>query len=171
MDKLQQSIEIIDQSVSQKDGDLGEEIFELVSRCTPLINVDLLIKNNDGDILLTWRDDQFYGPGWHIPGGVIRHKESISQRIHKVAQYELQTAVTHAESPSRVQELMNDQRDTRGHFISLLYDCSLVGNLPVGNHFNSATPMVDQWQWHSEMPHNLIKVHKTLYSDLFINLK
>lgn len=171
MDKLLQSIEVIDQSLSQNNGDLGEDLFELVSRCTPLINVDLLIKNDNGHILLTWRDDKFYGPGWHIPGGIIRHKETLSQRIHKVAESELQTTIIHKDAPSKVQELMNNQRETRGHFISLLYDCSLASNLPERNRFNPSNPKTDQWQWHSDMPENLIKVHKTLYSDLFDNKK
>jgi len=60
---------------------LPEELFLFVSELTPMINVDLLIKNDRNETLLTWRADNFYGPGWHIPGGIIRFKESASSRI------------------------------------------------------------------------------------------
>ena len=53
---------------------LPEEVFRLVSRLTALINVDLLIQDEGRRTLLTWRDDEFYGAGWHIPGGIIRYK-------------------------------------------------------------------------------------------------
>ena len=65
------------------------DVFYFISQLTPLINVDLLVKNSQGQVLLTWRDDQFHGPAWHIPGGIIRFKERIETRIAKVAQSEL----------------------------------------------------------------------------------
>ena len=68
---------------------LPQEAFYFVSQLTPMINVDLLVKNKLGQTLLTWRDDKFYGPAWHIPGGIIRFKEKIGDRINKVAENEL----------------------------------------------------------------------------------
>lgn len=63
--------ELLDQVREQipnaKQG-LPQEVFYFVSELTPLINVDLLIKDKSGRTLLTWRDDKFYGPAWHIPG-------------------------------------------------------------------------------------------------------
>ena len=54
-----------------RDG-LPEELFLFISELTPMINVDLLITNHQRETLLTWREDEFYGPGWHVPGGFIR---------------------------------------------------------------------------------------------------
>ena len=48
--------------------DMPEDLFLSVSRLTPIINVDLLIKDNQNRTLLTWRDDEFYRAGWHIRG-------------------------------------------------------------------------------------------------------
>lgn len=43
-----------------------------------MVNVDLLIKNvSSNETLLTWREDEYYGPGWHVPGGIVRFKETI----------------------------------------------------------------------------------------------
>ena len=53
--------------------DLPAKEFLEISKKTPLINVDLLIENEDGDVLLSWRDDEYCGTGWHIPGGIIHH--------------------------------------------------------------------------------------------------
>ena len=56
---------------------------------TPYINVDLLIKHPQKGILLTWRNDKFSGSGWHFPGGIIRFRESIKERIINVGKNEL----------------------------------------------------------------------------------
>ena len=68
---------------------LPQDVFLLISELTPLVNVDLLIHNSAGQTLLTWRADELYGPGWHIPGGIIRFKEKARDRISKVADEEL----------------------------------------------------------------------------------
>ena len=84
---------------------LTEEIFYFISKLTPLVNVDLLIKNELNETLLTWRDDKFYGPAWHIPGGIIRFREKFDSRILKVAMQELGAEVTHEENPIAIREL------------------------------------------------------------------
>ena len=70
---------------------LPVDIFLFASRITPMVNVDLLIRNEQGQTLLTWREDDFYGPGWHVPGGIVRFKEPIADRISAVASGELGT--------------------------------------------------------------------------------
>jgi colanic acid biosynthesis protein WcaH len=45
------------------------ELFLFISRLVPMVNVDLLIYDEEGRILLTWRDEEIHGVGWHIPGG------------------------------------------------------------------------------------------------------
>ena len=62
----------IEQYIDDPREGLTEEIFYFISKLTPLVNVDLLIKNELNETLLTWRHDKFYGPAWHIPGGIIR---------------------------------------------------------------------------------------------------
>ena len=54
---------------------LSEETFLLISQLTPMVNVELLIQDKNKGTLLTWRHDKFYGPAWHLPGGIIRFKE------------------------------------------------------------------------------------------------
>lgn len=139
---------------------LPQEAFYFVSRLTPMINVDLLVKDRQGQTLLTWRQDHFYGPGWHIPGGIIRFKEKIAQRIIKVAESEIGCRVRFDPKPLDVREIMNKERDVRGHFISMLYLCELEGNPDAARRSDSASPIGGQWQWHRGAPANLIPQHE-----------
>jgi ADP-ribose pyrophosphatase YjhB (NUDIX family) len=137
---------------------LPEEVFLFASRITPLINVDLLIQDHSGRILLTWRDDEFFGQGWHIPGGIIRYKESASQRIRACALQELGAEVSFNPAPLLVLETITPQR-SRGHFISLLYRCRLL--TPPGEDLRAADsqpPSAGAWRWHQDCPPDLLKV-------------
>jgi len=151
----------------EKDG-LPEPLFLFVSRVTPLVNVDLLIRDDNGRTLLTWRNDEFYGPGWHVPGGIIRYKETASDWIRIVAQRELCASVTFDVSPVYVHENIEPRRSERGHFISLLYRCHLRSGLDPHRRYCSANPLADQWEWHDRCPENLIP-EQCIYAPFFGN--
>ena len=137
-------------------GFLPEEIFLFVSRITPLVNVDLLIQDHARGTLLTWRHDRFYGPGWHVPGGIIRFRETAADRIHTVAKSELGAAVQFEPTPLFVHENINLERRDRGHAISLLYRCHVTSELDEQRRFLSGEPLPHQWYWHRKCPDNLI---------------
>ena len=145
---------------------LPYDVFLLASRLTPMVNVDLLIRNERGEILLTWRSDEFYGPGWHIPGGIVRFKEALASRIHAVVATELGTTVDFTRAPLAVNEIMSTRRDTRGHFISLLYECVLTGYPNPQLKYSGGEPIIGQWAWHCQCPENLISVHQ-IYKPYF----
>jgi ADP-ribose pyrophosphatase YjhB (NUDIX family) len=145
---------------------LPEEIFLLVSSLTPLANVDLLIQDEGGRTLLTWRDDGYYPPGWHIPGGIIRYKERIETRIRAVAREELAVEVDFNPVPLVVHEIINSSRKERGHFISLLYRCHLRTPLADDHRFQPANPRADDWRWHDAFPENMIPPHN-IYRPFF----
>ena len=51
--------------INVKEG-LGTDLYEAVSRLTPSISVEAVVKNSDASkTLLIWRNDKMYGPGWH----------------------------------------------------------------------------------------------------------
>jgi len=136
---------------------LPEDVFLFVSRIAPLINVDLLIQDETHGTLLTWRDDEFFGPGWHVPGGIIRYKEMITDRIHACARNELGAEISFDPTPTLVSETIRNQNE-RGHFISLLYRCRLVTPPDEALRARSLLPSPGQWQWHSRCPADLLKV-------------
>ena len=156
----QQSIDTLESLVPDACHGLPEDLFLFVTRLTPMINVDLLIRDGEGRTLLTWRDDGYeYSPGWHIPGGIIRYKESRAGRVQAVAQKELGTSVRFREEPLAIREVIHPIRRDRGHFISLLYLCELAGPLDEGLRFPGGSPRAGQWAWHEEAPPDLIPVH------------
>jgi len=138
---------------------LPEDIFLFISSIIPMVNVDLLIKNESGHTLLAWRDDEYTGKGWHIPGGIIRFKETIENRIKQVAITEVGTEVEYNLKPLCINEIFNPNRNTRGHFISLLYNCLLHSSYSLPNK-DSKSSDVGYLQWHTSCPNNLLPFHE-----------
>ena len=140
--------------------DMREDLFHLVSRLTPIVNVDLLIKDEQNRTLLTWRDDEFYGAGWHVPGGIIRFRETAAERVYAVARGELGTEVAFEPNPVWVVETIDRTREVRGHFISLLYRCTLT-TAPRGDlEYCGGPPTAGFWMWHANCPRDLLPVHR-----------
>ncbi len=147
--------EILKEIPNAREG-LPLEIFYFISQLTPMINVDLLIKNEKSETLLTWRADRFYGPAWHIPGGIIRFKENIEDRVLKVSQSELGANVRFLPEPIFVRNLINHTRDIRGHFISMLFLCELTSPLDSSLEAIGGVPAPGQWKWHPQAPDDLL---------------
>ena len=139
---------------------LPEELFLFVSRVTPLVNVDLLKKNELGHTLLTWRDDGYCPAGWHIPGGILRHKELFAQRINAVAASELGARVSYNKDPVTVNEIIIPSMINRGHGISFLYECTLTCTPDNKLKYINGAPDVGEWAWYDKCPDNLISVHE-----------
>lgn len=138
---------------------LPDPIFYYISRTTPLINVDLLIKDEDGRTLLSWRDDPYAGKGWHVPGGIVRFKETLEERISRVAEIEIGTHLHYEINPLAINQIIHPNRDIRGHFISLLYKCYLSRTFVPFTKGHSPTSS-GYLTWHNHCPDDLIKVHE-----------
>ena len=142
---------------------LHEDIFYFVSRLTPLINVDLLVRNENGEVLLSWRNKITFqnkvGSGWHIPGGIIRLRETVSDRLHKVALHEMGGELaSHSESPIAINQCIDHMARDRSHFISLLYECKLSKDYKINNK-NLESKEPGYLEWHKGVPDNLIANH------------
>jgi ADP-ribose pyrophosphatase YjhB (NUDIX family) len=148
-------IKALEAAIGDARHGLPEDVFRFVSRLTPLINVDLLIKDERSRTLLTWRDDEFYGPGWHVPGGIIRYKEPAAERIRCCAREELGAGISSEPAPLLVVEDVADQ-DTRGHHISLLYRCRLLTPPDEARRAVADSPSPGQWRWHEGCPPDLL---------------
>jgi ADP-ribose pyrophosphatase YjhB (NUDIX family) len=155
---LTEPIEKIEAAVPDPRQGLPQPVFRLVCRLTPMVNVDLLIRNERSETLLTWRDDGLY-LGWHVPGGIVRFKERMADRIAAVARLELDTAVTVNGAPLAVNEIITDWA-VRGHFISFLFDCALVDPPSEALHHTGGAPKHGQWAWHARCPDDIIASHR-----------
>ena len=122
MIKIYNSIKLLEKYAQNLKKGLPEDIFYFVGRLTPYVNVDLIIRCPINGVLLTWRNDKFSGKGWHIPGGIIRFKEKIKERIKKVGKNELGIKIYKFKGPIEINEIIVNQKE-RSHFISLLFEC------------------------------------------------
>jgi ADP-ribose pyrophosphatase YjhB (NUDIX family) len=154
---VHRAIATLESSTGNPGQGLPEDIFRFISRITPLINVDLLIQDDAGGTLLTWRDDEYFGAGWHVPGGIIRYKEVAADRVRACAREELGTEVGFDPVPILVSETIRDRKD-RGHFISLLYRCKLLAPPDERRRTQLDPPQRGQWMWHHRCPSNLLVV-------------
>ena len=150
-------IKALEQCIPNSREGLPQEVFEFISRLTPMVNVDLLVKDGRGT-LLSWRDDEYSGPGWHVPGGIVRFKEDFATRIEKVAETELGTIVEFGTDPVAINQVFCDH-DTRGHFISFLFECSVAKDYEPDNGELSEND-VGYMRWHKSCPDNIVKVHE-----------
>lgn len=160
MSEIEKIVNSLDFFIKDPSQGLPDDIFLFISRVTPLINVDLLIRNEQRHTLLIWRDDGYCDPGWHVPGGIIRFKESAADRIKAVALTELGVDVKASTSPLAINEVLHPSRIVRGHFISLLYDCTLVCLPDEKYRYERGVPEPGQWAWHEKCPSDIITVHE-----------
>lgn len=155
---IHEAIEFLDKQISDPSSGLPEEVFLFISGLTPMVNVDLLIKDENGQTLLSWRADQFAGRGWHVPGGIVRFKEKLEERLQKVAEKEIGTKVEFDPVPIAINQIILRQK-TRGHFISILFKCFLSSKF-IPKNTGLAKTDKGYLMWHDSCPENLVNVHE-----------
>ena len=163
--RLEEQIDAIESAVADPCQGLPEPVFRLVTRLTPMVNVDLLIRNERRETLLTWRHDDLYR-GWHLPGGIIRYKERMDTRVAAVARAELGAVVTIKGAPVAMNEIIHLDRKARGHFIAFLVECDLATPLDETLRYQEGPPQHGQWAWHGTYPPDMIDSHD-IYRYLF----
>ena len=131
---------------------LGKSLFLQSSRIMPLVNVELVIRDSEDRIALLWREasQDVMRPGWHLPGGIVRVGEKISERVLKTAREECGIAARSYEIVG-LGETVIDRDMPRRHFISLVVEIrqwELAGEPEVNLLFNK------------EVPSNLITNHR-----------
>ena len=163
-DDINSCIDDVKSYIDDPTKGLPEELFTFATTITPMINVDLFVKNSKGQVLMSWRDD-LCGTGWHIPGGIIRFKETFHDRLIKVGKKELYTDITHDDEPCRINQIILNQ-DVRGHFISLLFKCY------VPDDYNPDCIGLKEYEagylkWIDSRPENIVVGQRDIYKDLW----
>jgi len=156
---VSEAVDVIASVAADPRRGLPEEVFLLISRLVPMVNVDLLIQDEKQRTLLTWRDDSLHGPGWHVPGGMIRYQETMADRVRATARAELGAEVIFGDDPVAIHQIILPEQRERTHFISLLFRCSLKSGLDESLSFKTGVPMAGQWAWLDGFPDNMIPVH------------
>lgn len=160
---LESAIETLEAAIGDPSTGLPDEVFYFMTRITPSVNVDLLIMDDQNRTLLAWRKDEFAGSGWHIPGGILRYKESLMDRASEVARLEIGQGLTIKPEPIAMNQMWK-KRATRGHFVSVLYECRVTDAADPPNEGRGPDD-AGYLQWHESCPDDLIEVHEKIYRE------
>ncbi len=68
-------------------------IWKALHQVVPIPAVEVIVTRTGKDFLLTYRSDADWD-GWHIPGGYMLYRESISEACERIANKELGIALT-----------------------------------------------------------------------------
>ena len=180
MDKLERAISEIREYARENNLDfrkgLPEPLFLFATTMMPVANIDLLITNDNREVLLTWRDDIYFGKGWHIPGGCMRIKETIEERVQKTALDEIGSKVMYDKTPITVRESFADKdrpwlsnQLERSHNISLLFAAKLPEGYVIDNNGRQEHE-AGYMKWFTNVPSDLLNAHRKLYGDVLQNI-
>jgi len=156
---IDEAIELLKKEIENPNVGLPEKIFEFASSILPIVSTELLIKDENNRTLLTWRVNKCSGNGWHIPGGLLRFKETLKQRIEKTSWGEVGALVTYDPTPIRIEQVIDKNQDTRGHAICFLYKCFLPSDfIP----YNGVKKEHDEGyvKWFDKCPEDLLSWHE-----------
>jgi len=110
------------------------EAFMLALSLTPVANVEVVIRNDQGHVLMTYRGDADF-TGWHFPGGLISFGENIENSCKRVAFKEVKSDVNNFQVIGIINnsDLEKDKRHYKGHpfsnhFIAIVVTCDLIGD-------------------------------------------
>ena len=176
-DRLTSLISVLQKEITNLGIDANKgiprELFLLISSLSPVPNVDLFVTDTKKRFLLSWRNDEYFGSGWHIPGGCIRLRESFEERIQKTAISELGTNVICNMIPALTVESIVDKdiatelgNYLRPHNISVLFECHLPNNYSI-EEFNRGKSYLQNGylKWFESLPNEFLTVQKPLYKD------
>ena len=124
------------------------ETFKTVIESTPLVSIDLIIRNNEGKILLGKRTNRPAQGYWFVPGGRILKDESFEQAFQRLIKAELGLTKVPSNFKGIYQHFYDDNFSDDNfttHYIVLAYEISFNGellSLPVEQH--------SDYQWFDE---------------------
>lgn len=118
---------------------LDKATFSTVIKSTPLVSIDLVIKNKQGQALLGQRLNRPAKNYWFVPGGRILKNESLAQAFERLTQEELGQAIPIEESTLLgpydhfyTDNVFGDDFST--HYVAIAYVIELendLGQLPM----------------------------------------
>ena len=135
------------------------ETFKTVVASTPLVSIDLVVKNSEGQVLLGKRINRPAQGYWFVPGGRVLKDEALEIAFERLLGAELALDKQKAKFLGTYQHFYNDnatEADFSTHYIVLAYEIifnGCISDLPIAQH--------NEYQWFSQI--ELLKnneVHK-----------
>jgi len=105
--------------------------FLNVVASTPLVSIDLIVRNEEGHVLLGKRTNRPAKGYWFVPGGRIRKNERIVDTFERISESELglRFELKNANFLGVYEHLYDDnffgEEDIGTHYVVLAYECRL----------------------------------------------
>lgn len=124
---------------------LPGETFKSVIQHTPLISIDLIVRNEHGEVLLGKRVNAPAKDYWFVPGGRIRKNETLDDAFVRLLKEELgiESGITRTDAKFLgVFEHFYDDcvfgNDVSTHYIVLAHEITIndFNHLPIQQHLN-----------------------------------
>jgi ADP-ribose pyrophosphatase YjhB (NUDIX family) len=132
---------------------LSDEDYDFIYSRVPRICVDLLVKNDKGQVLLTQRTIEPYINHWHFPGGRIKFRESIEDAAKRIAKGELGLNVDSIGTIVGTCQFPEEyQKGQPRHSISIVHEITLLSGIELNAQ--------DKYQWFEVMPDPVIPPQK-----------
>jgi colanic acid biosynthesis protein WcaH len=114
-----------------------DEFLEIIDK-TPLVSIDLVIRDSANRILLGRRVNEPAKGKWFVPGGRIMKGESINDAFERITKAEI--GIKHSRSEARLIGAYTHLYDTNvflkdgisTHYIALAFELQLADNIEVG---------------------------------------
>ncbi len=113
--ELEDAVELLRNAELDARNGMTEELFWMISALVPIPNVDLLVMNERGQLLLSRRNDDFFEKSWHIPGGCLRYGEELTVRVQETAKRELGCEVEFDVEPLAVRNVLRGDNNLQTH--------------------------------------------------------
>ncbi|MGB0217555.1 MAG: GDP-mannose mannosyl hydrolase [Alteromonas oceani] len=72
---------------------LSESTFQTIIGATPLVSIDLIVKNARGEVLLGYRTNRPAQGYWFVPGGRVQKNERLDKAFLRLTEAELGVAI------------------------------------------------------------------------------
>lgn len=115
---------------------LSDQTFKSVIQHTPLISIDLIVRNEQGEVLLGKRVNAPAKDYWFVPGGRVRKNETLDDAFVRLVREELgiESGLTRADAKFLgVFEHFYDNcvfgNYVSTHYIVLAYSIKFINNL------------------------------------------
>ena len=130
---------------------LPDDTFRTVVDSTPLVSIDLIVKNSEGQVLLGKRNNKPAKDFWFVPGGRIQKNETMSDAFTRLCKEELglEKRISDAVFLGPYEHFYNDSifgDDVSTHYVVLGY--SIESNL---NITGIPCQQHNEYSWFSEL--------------------
>ena len=106
--------------------------FKTVIKSTPLVSIDLIVRNNDNEILLGERTNRPAKKAWFVPGGRILKDETLDTAFKRLIRDELGLFQVEPKFKGVYQHFYDDNfsdEDFSTHYVVLAFEINFDGDL------------------------------------------